>query len=827
MIAPGRFVAAVLLGILVAPRASSQDRVSGTTLPVAQTTLYLVEITQTEQIPALPDVNKFATTFLGVRLARLPGVKVMRVATPPVCGSELAGIQQNKAQLQTTVTSREDSFFMVSGSIEVHRASIPAPGETAPAINELVLNYDLIKRVGCQPSPVFHRFETFTEGDMLDTFSVAGNLLAAKLAAELKPRVDIQVAQFAKEKDSEGADQNTVRDGLIDAIVSRLAVGNVFRPRDLRQVQSDPPAEYKLETTLDFKREKNPLGLLEHGRLLGTLSGVEASFFVVVSEGTSSGATHRYQVTSSAITGSLSDRDKFYMAAAHAVAQGLQDVRSAREAHLTEQLDKLEKNAGVTLAAFNTKVLLARAEEFLCVDTPDPCSPKADAALPVLNELAQRPQGGETPEVLLLLGRAQYLTGQYRKAGQTFDLALSNLSSKTPQESVELLNDAGNAWYKAQEYSKAAQYYKQSLETSATNSSTLPDKLRSQPEVQVQLARSLRFDGRRTDALEALIAGAKTVTNPSRIVLELRELMLTLPPSELANAVNRIETANDPSLAPALAAGYIRTAALLAARQDFQGAAQTVEKAIAIKDSQQAEFFLALYSYQWANAPKDGAIPPPPSYKKIAELALPLVQKRYREESDWLLMQANHEIGADRDTKDVFDAILAQKPKDLSALTQRMFLCNEYLKDLDCALETAMMAQQASTQGNQSLALDIAEIYVLKGKHDEALQRIQAIVADPDLEPRLRAVASFYLTWSLLALNRGEDARHAAARWKLDLTTVRNGKVELRWVFNGAQSALARQPQITATKKGFLTEMLTAMIDPGRPVPDDPLPPTQ
>src|SRR5262249_43336087 len=150
------------------------------------------------------------------------------------------------------------------------------------------------------------------------------------------------------------------------------------------------------------------------------------------------------------------------------------------------------------LSAIDAAVLLGRAKGFLCVEAESSCSVHADAALPLLVQLNQRPSDQAKPtEVLPLLAQAQFLTGQYRKAGENFEAVLKQYPPSTPQEKAALYIQAGDAWSKGQSYGLAAIDYRESL------------KLQASPEVQIKLARSLRFNGERLAALDTLLS-AKT-----------------------------------------------------------------------------------------------------------------------------------------------------------------------------------------------------------------------------------------------------------------------------------------------------------------------------
>src|SRR5262249_40622866 len=158
---------------------------------------------------------------------------------------------------------------------------------------------------------------------------------------------------------SDGKDQGEISKVLLDTLVQRIALGNAFQPRDMRQVDKKSgytPSGYTLETRLMFTRAIAPHKIFE-GKLPGQVSDVEATFTVVVSDPSSPSTTHTYLIAPT-LKRPISDRDKFYAEAVQAVAQGLDEFRSAQAAGLKDKLDMLEKNTVATLSAIDAAVLL-------------------------------------------------------------------------------------------------------------------------------------------------------------------------------------------------------------------------------------------------------------------------------------------------------------------------------------------------------------------------------------------------------------------------------------------------------------------------------------
>jgi tetratricopeptide (TPR) repeat protein len=843
LVTPNRFTVTGLLIVFLGLTLVAQDRVPATSSLAPRTTVYLIEMTQNEPVTWFAELSKFTTSFLQLRLAKVNTVNVMRQPALPGCGAVASRSEQAKGKLQTAIPADDSSpFYVVRGSIEVRQGGSASPAaQQNPITAEVVLNYELLKFVGCQSSPVLHRFDTFSNQDILETLGVEANLLAARLDTELTRRVLVDVQ--LPESEPDGTEQKALSNGMVDAIIGRLAFSNSFQTRDLRTTKPDTPPDYTVESELKFKRTFNPLQAF-------SLTGVEATLYVVVHDPSSPLGAHRYLITPTAVKSPLSDHDAFYASIAQAVIQGLEKVRFAREANLTGELSALESDA-----------LLAKAKEFLCIGTEDVCSPRADAALSVLSELTQRPEQGKDFEVLSLLGRAYFQAGRYLQAGQTYDKALSLGQTKTPEENLNLLNQAGDAWYKAEGYDQAAAHYARSLEVSERNASSLPDNLRIQAGVRIQRARSLRFEGKRLDAIDSLLSTLKILPDASPVNAELQDLIATLPSGEINNAVSRLEAAGDSRISPSLFAAYVqlavrdqqnfnfddmdgdlhkaealppetatmpirvqsirlRAAWFAIAKGDYTMAVQSTQKLIALQDSPQAQYDLARYTFQLASDSKSDTNASRRSYQRVIELASPLVKQRFLD-SDDLLLLANHELNADHDTRTLMDTIVAQNPTDVRASTTEMYVCTEYLKDFECSLKTAQVLEKIqSARADSSLVLEIAEVYVLNHKYEEAQQRIQTVMADPALEPGLHVVADFYLAWALLAESRVDEARKASVQWKSELTGLRDHDLEVSWVFGGAETALAGESFFSAEKKQLFLQMIAAMTDPKKTLPE-------
>ena len=249
-----RRVLASMFLALTPTAVSAQQPHASTPVESPQLKLYLIEFKEGEALSGYPDLGRFITSFLELRLNELNSVDIVRRPALPDCGAAPSPGNQPSTQFGADTAESPVNFYIIWGSIEVHPERENSPPTQGPshAGREFVLNYELTRVVNCQPHSVLRRFENFTESDLLDSLTLAGSLLAVRLRDELPRPVRIDV--LAAASTSAETKETPFADGLIDAIIARLEHTSKFEVHDLRKEKLDTP-----RTTL-LKRRSVHLG---------------------------------------------------------------------------------------------------------------------------------------------------------------------------------------------------------------------------------------------------------------------------------------------------------------------------------------------------------------------------------------------------------------------------------------------------------------------------------------------------------------------------------------------------------------------------------------
>jgi hypothetical protein len=131
----------------------------------------------------------------------------------------------------------------------------------------------------------------------------------------------------------------------------------------------------------------------------------------------------------------------------------------------------------------------------------------------------------------------------------------------------------------------------------------------------------------------------------------------------------------------------IRLRALaLVLRGDLQGAIPVIDSARQLLPSGNGTYVAAearfLLGQQWEFPGGCGDHDRPDSlkcvYRQASTIVAPLVYSRY-DGADWQLLQSNHVLGKDRDTRSSLQTILRRHPDDSSALQYMAYVCYEHL----------------------------------------------------------------------------------------------------------------------------------------------------
>ena len=841
-----------LLGIL---SAGAQDRnpAQNDTRPA----VYIVEfkIADSPRKLQLHGLNEFATSLAELKLSSFDELRIVRVPVVPVCRMEKTEGSTNGAPAIQLQVEGERPYYIVRGSLEPRASEVErSPSSTEnDSFGEVVLTFELSKVTNCVPQPLVRRSIPFRQSNALENLSLMSDMLAVRVkdATTDYVKVDVKVVEVA----GPSTEDINIATAVDDAIVQELGQSSNFTPQDLRRGKPQSAGEYSLQTKVQLTR-KRALGSAHPDLLSATVD------LSINSQGNG--------LWKSTITRSFSDKGPksvadqlaiFYGDVADAVLEGLNKSHSVQTVNIHQDIAHVSQDE-----------LEQKISELLCKKAESNCHPDPQAALPLLIELNRRP--GQGVKTLELLGQTQYQAGQYLEAAQSFDKASEMEGGQSPEMTIALLNESGDGWYRFQNYDKALERYQASLDESVKAKNSLSHDLQIQPDIRLKLARCKRFKGDREGAFLTLLDSMPIVDDATQFNAELRDLVGSMRLDELAWAETRIGTNQNRGLDlnvlavlyEQLANNYLHVQVDLAKADKEISKAEAIppnslslpdrgiilrlrgewylgngkwaeaeplfKKALALDESRANQYRIALFYYEWASQPNQDPETANKHSQLAADSAAPLLRQSYLTPSDETLRYmdtiyrySNHRLGRknDEESKKLYKKVLESHPKDISSLKGLMSVCTDFLQDFGCALEAAVVLDQVEVINDPGDLLDIAEIYVLNGRYDEALRKIEPVAANLNVEPTYHVVAHFYQTWAFLGKGDAKLTRESAKLWNTDVTALRHqNDASFRWVFGGAPKALENEKQLSSSNKATLHDMILAMENPAAPLPNFP-----
>ena len=829
-------------------------------------TVYVVDFRQNRPLPSFGDMSKIAATQARLSIAALGEFEVVpRAEDPPApCGYPVGQPPQPEAKAQKVAPPKEkEVYYLVHGSFDVRS-------------NDVGLEYVLFKAENCQYQALLHRSEAFPERDLLPYLGVMADALTSRLEEDFAPLLTVGFKNSTLA--AEGTKERKIGDTLGNFVLFSLKRTGDYQALDLNKEVVKTAPEYLVECQLKFYHSRNLLRGLP-------LDMVEAHFVVVDAHGT--------RFTPEDAQGSVENLTDFYQKGAQTVVNAVNFFRYAPPQALTENFNQS-----------TSKALFAAIDRSMCTETVprSGCRPQYKAAIALLARLTEKEP--TNPEPFELMGQAQTALGDDLDAALAFSRAQKLTPNTSPEDSIRLLRQAGDAWYRARNYRNAADCYADCLRVADQKGASMAASTRA--EIRLLQARSLRLAGQPIDALEVILGSASTLRESAELRAELRQLIADMRGADLSEAVKRLELARaslpDKSV---LAFAYDRLGGeefeAAKTQEDFEVARGNLQAAIDLNPADpsvimDAQGYLAAYSYRrrdfasmdshlrqaeavltdstppyvkgwlirlralwyrdgkgdWDQAEKQllKAIEAAPFDINRLELArtyyyqaeqLPkdsdtakkllnkarqgaatLVAERF-EDADYLFQEASHLSGNDKDSRKLFEEIISKNPKDISALSSVVFICNEYLLDNDCALKYVRLLDEAGIAPDAySSLLDIAEIEVLNGLYEDASKRLEQVLSGSSLTDPLRAVALFYEMWAGLGQNNQDKAQAARRQWLQAIENMRRNDKTSTWVFNGADHALDGDKSLPQDTKQDMHAMIAAMTDNQRPLPHFP-----
>jgi len=778
-----------------------------------------------EGVASQDDIDDFAEQLLILRLGQLKSYNVEKRERDkePQCTSE--GVVAPNVQ-QITIGS-DANHYVVKASIITR--------EPEKGAREAVLNYELLKcRKSGERVSLAQNNHTFPYTEVLSHLNSMADAISFELEQEqevTKIRVDVRTITGA----IYGAK-------LSEMFMDRLTKAQEFEPHVL--AASTPPADSSAEYIVS-----------------GRVFSQSSKLWFEIEIRNRRGRTFK-KVFEGPVQSELTDVTKleeFYKDKSLLALDYLTFVRNIAD---TDQPPPRELEA---------EKALGQARELLCKASTSSkdCVSQASPAADLLVEVV-RNKKFNTWDVWDLLGGAFVQANENGRAGDAFERAagLAELEGKSTVV-AELLSKAGTAWLESRNLDAAGLVYDRLLKM-----------LPSSPDARLGRAKTYRYNNERVKELEFLLDSIDSFPDAKELNEELKFLAGSLLREEIGTAMKILDMKKEkPSAALALpliqtkqasfalddaieqyehkryegmnnelkkAEGFLKqlpdssqeTITVLElrglwyrdARGEFDTALQYLRDArLRIKgvdednniEEVDREIALTLYRRGIARTEKSLAL------KDFEDASAILTEsaKRGRElETIGLLRVVNHQLGKDKDTKDLIQRRIEDRLANVEDFLTLGFMCASYEADAECELKVAAALKESRVSGAESYSsLLRAEALTLKGEYDLALSAQQEALSSGQLSTRAIAVAHFYGVLLNVAKLKQFKVSDSATKWQLSMRELRQAGHEIEWLFDGALRAIEADASIEVNAKTVLRDMVSAMQDSKKTLPEFPL----
>lgn len=790
-----------------------------------QPTVYLLEFKESGDAQ---DIEKFAQQLMRLRLGQL---KTYQVAEPssdnePACVADTQ-VTPNSSQ-QITIGS-DARHYVIKAAIRVRE---PEKGETVA-----VLDYELVKcrKVGERTS-LAKSNQTFPYTDMLARLNSMADAIALVLESE-QAVTKISVG-FRSIIGGAHASQ------LSQQIMARLQEAQEFEP----QVISSSPPQQPYEYTLSGRTFRSNSKLL---------------FEVEV-------RNRRGRPFKTTFDGPLEDQlnepakaAAFYKERSQMAVDYLAFVRNIAD---TEQPPPPNDDAA--------EKSLRLARELMCIPASLGCVDQASAAADLLTEVV-RNKKFSTEENWALLGEALGRSGEYSRAGSAFDSAAA-LAQQADKKSAaaEFLKKAANALLEAKNFAAAGVAYDRWIQLSPTN-----------VEARLGKVRTYVYKNDYVNALDFILVSLETLPDSKELKEQLGFVIDSLSSTDFESAKNVVENRKQ-SPGAALALSLLRgteAVSILGKAIRFMNQGQydlmdaELKRVEAIvrelpQQSEEAAIAVGLRGlwYREARGDYDTAIrllqdakqrlkngaKPNDEDHSVEEVDTEIAKTIFKRglartedalaRRDWeeasgilkqvaakpsvdfetlaLLREVNHRLRKDKETRDLFQALINERKNDQDVAVNLGLVCNSYLDDLECGAKAASLLEQSAGLGvNAFTSLLRTDALTLKGDYDQALKAQQKAVEAASY-PGSRSVAIAYFYGVLLqAVQQKRVTAESFKLWYDNMADVRKtSRSNVDWVFDGVLRALDANTSVDANTKKLLHDMAAAMSDRKIPLPTAP-----
>jgi tetratricopeptide (TPR) repeat protein len=494
---------------------------SGIAAP-AETPVYVQEFRQTGVSVDYPDLGRFVSSLLKLRLSSVPSIRIPNLSDQPPCDTESSSRSQATRPDQSGDRGQAiPKYYTIRGSLDFH-------SETKGSGAEVLISYELLKTEACQQKALYHSTDIFSLTDALEKLNSLADDLASRVGEDLLNRLPVSLymvtVEGGKKADAEMGEVLTkfLKHRLSDEIDLKVQLHD--------SEPSDSRAEYQLKGGLRFFEMRGS-------------QMVEADFQIVSKDN----RVYSLAPKRSTIHRTKHDLTQFLVDTADSTVNQLNDIRYARQAGIED------------IPSSDSSALIKKANAALCArafEVQYGCSPAPKAALAALNKMRHEDLGFEG---LQLIGRADSMIGNSSGASDSFEEALATLDMQQTEPRMQLLKDSADAWYDSKDYAKAAGRYAEYFHLVQQHQQQVPDLWHAMPESSVRLAHSLTLNDKRIDAIDSIFESQRALGSSEELRGELNGILDEMPPSDLEQAILRLK-GNLDSQDPILATGLVKLA---------------------------------------------------------------------------------------------------------------------------------------------------------------------------------------------------------------------------------------------------------------------------
>jgi tetratricopeptide (TPR) repeat protein len=824
--------------------------------------VYLVPFEQSEVAGEVVNLGTFATGLVYLRLLEVPSLTVHQVSkeqvpecsNPSLLRRSMPQQQALPSQSAPVATTPSGDFYVVRGSVQV-----PLP--------EGVLDYSIQKCEDQKLKIIFKDTEPFTLDHAFEELTVAAHAVAYKLEQAVPPA---QVALKRIDVEGDTHDAKEV-DRLLGSIAQEMTAA-ISKSRDLAIA---PDGEYQIGGHVTLEKGSGALHLFDKGTIRADLDVAVHGKKYPLKEITS--PRNDPAGLSKELAKEVQNILPEVLLAEHL---GLDQVQERMKSEKLRQvagnlLDQCEKgprtceSAGEAVRLLQTVTkndgaswrnwwLLGRAE-LLAGRSADAALSLERANVLIKEDVAAgKAAEGDEPQVLNLLGDANRNIAQYDQAVTIYEESLRiqpsqpevctstafalELNGKRgvalatlihglqvggPDAAKQSLHESAQGVIRALEpgeFDQAEALLSQAGKEAANEYALLLCRkweqildTSSTPEnrslARASLGKALEAKPSDPDILAEVYANLAVaqLVDGDRKKLEL----------DLAEAEKLPDT--QVSIAHREWLQRIRASDQMAHRE-YEKALESAQAARRIQETDDASLQMATAVVLLTEERKNVNVTDLKALRELnrtaADLATPLVDKRYAG-ADNVLVMANHFLNQDGKTRERFERIVKQDPKDLSGWNALMFVCSQYLEDAACTFSAAQKAVLLLDPNGVDVAgdyLNVAEAAVLARKDEAAGQWLGMAQNRDRTDARVQSLVHFYRLWLDFHQGHAGDGSTDFEAWQEAMQRFRGSNDDLNWVFTGMRKLVSKE-NISAPRKQLLEAMMDALENSQKPLP--------